>query len=275
MKRAWKQIATLSLLTALFSLAGCQKRTERSLSVFAAISLRPALLEIIGETEEITFHWGSSGLLSSQLQTSPRAADVFLSADSHWIEKLRDALPEKQLKTVQFARNPLVLAHCVDAPHRTQNWLSNTGPLLLVGDPETVPLGALTKEWLSNSKNPPSSEALWQQLEKRLTLLPSAEMVVQYLRRTPSAVAFIYQSDLTRFPSELRAIPLNPRLATTQTAATYTGAILERTKDPAMAQRALRFFETLQSPGAQKTFETQGFEPIGRSAKPDPQQASE
>lgn len=225
-----------------------------SLSISAAISLTDALTEIITLYEkenpvEITLNLGGSGSLAQQIQQGA-PVDLFISANENWMDTLEtDGLLLENTR-VKVTGNQLVLISNqtdIEAAESLETQLTSSNKQLAIGNPESVPAGAYTKEALQNI-------GIWDDLQEQIILAKDVRQVLTYVETGNVTYGFVYASDaknssdstiLTTIPNDLHE------------AVTYPGAILEATHYPKEAENFLTF---LSSTEAQEIFKKYGFQ---------------
>lgn len=239
-------LVALTCVAWLSPLGGCKRSaTGESVVVSAAISLRPALRELVrcfpGGSGSIHLNFGASGFLATQIEQGAPAA-IFLSADPRWIERLRQrGLVRRQI--VGFVRGDLVLVVPVRAAPRWRgrgsesyrDWLKQLASpsvrRIAIGNPRSVPLGKHSKQALVHV-------GLWSALSPKLIFAEHAAQVLDYVRRGEVDAALVYATDLALYRRELHRVVTIPELA--HGGIRYAAALLVRRSSP-LAERFLRF----------------------------------
>lgn len=192
-------------LVALAAAAG-----PRTVRVSCAISLRPALAEIIDsqrrEHPDLRFliNAGGSGLLAQQvIRGAP--VDLFVSASSVELERLQgEGLVLEGSRRV-IAGNSLVIVSPAGAPlPGSLNGLSDPAfDTIAVGNPKTAPLGRYTAQTLAH-------HGLDDVLRERLVYGENARQVGEYVARGEAAAGLVYRSDALLLGNRVRIGPEIP-----------------------------------------------------------------
>ncbi|MEX0300534.1 MAG: molybdate ABC transporter substrate-binding protein [Kordiimonas sp.] len=246
------------LLTAIFGLTSppIAQQTDRPLIIFAAASLTDALNKHAKNWSQKTgnhlpkLSFAASAIMARQIQAGA-PADVFISANTHWIGTILDAgLAEGETSTV--AQNQLVFAGSASAPSQTvpsdgqafMAIVSSNRPIAMA-DPRTAPAGAYAQRYLENIN-------LWDGLQSRLAFSSNVRQTLLLIERG-GLHGFVYSSDTTG----------NPRVKTIFTVPTeLSGAILYKAaKIKGSPQSASDFIRFLLAPENQNTWQTTGFTP--------------
>lgn len=188
---------------------------------------------------------GSSGSLARRIEAGAEA-DLFLSADEKWMDRLEQrGLLLDGSRRVLFG-NRLVLVGQEAAPltwTTRPSWLQR----LAIGDPASVPVGSYAQEALRTL-------GWWEALEPDLVLSPDAASLVQNLRRGRAPYGILYRSDLG-LAGGLHLLATLPQAL--HEPIHYSVAVLRRAPHRAAALAAL---ESLESPGALALARGLGFE---------------
>jgi molybdate transport system substrate-binding protein len=241
-----KCLAALLLATAAFT-----PRPQPPLTVFAAASLTDAFQEL-GDTLRrrepqlrVVFNFAGSQVLALQIEHGA-AADVFASADDHWMAHLEKA----QLldgEPQPFAHNRLVLIVPNANPARiaTLPDLARPGVKLILAA-ERVPAGRYARQAIAS---------LGQHvLANVVSNEENVRNVVAKVRLGEADAGIVYASDVT--PAVARrvrtiAIPESHNVVTT-----YPIAVLRHAPN---AARARAFIALVRSPAGQEVLERHGF----------------
>jgi len=212
-------------------------RLRADVTLAAAISLKPALEKARPDLEKaagekITFTFGASGTLASQIQQGA-PIDLFLSADRSTAEKLAAANAADKASLHVFAGNELVLIFSPLSSSAPPKSLADIPRLksLAIGDPKIVPAGAYAQQLLTSLK-------LWDTLDKT-TQLVTAENVAQvlsFVSRGDVEAGIVYASDAKA------ALPAPPTRAT----------IVVATADPTL-HRPIEYVSVIVSASQNKT----------------------
>ena len=176
---------------------------EKPLIIFAASSLTAPLSDIAKAYEaetgtKVILSFGSSSALARQLSMGAPGR-VFISAHKKWISWFQENIKStEQTPALSIAQNGLVLATRVETAKQLglkadQNWDTYFSALgnqrLIIGQPDTVPLGQYTFAYLQN-KN------LWDQVKDQLAPARDALGAVMLLKSGQSPLAILYQNDV-------------------------------------------------------------------------------
>lgn len=244
-----------------------QRATDRGvedepgeLVVFAAASLRDALGELAPLFEDrigvpMRFNFAGSNVLARQIAAAP-GADVFLSADEAWVDRL--AAEERLVpgsRRVFLSNRLVVVGH-----HETQLGLDRLADLtvlefrwLALGDPLGVPAGRYSRSAL-DSVVLDSGESLWRALEPRVAPTADVRAALAMVEAQPGVLGIVYRSDAV----SARSAKLLFELPEQHTPDIRYVAALVRDGDEDLGRR---FLDALRDPAAVETFERRGFEP--------------
>ncbi len=225
------------------------------LTVFAAASVKEALDEQVGrfqaETgDRIVVSYGGSNALARQVEAGA-PADVFLSADTDWIDYLdkRDLL--RPGTRTDLLRNRLVLI----APADVRASLSigpgfALGPALGSGrlamaNPESVPAGKYGKAALA-------ALGVWTSVESRIARTDNVRAALVLVARGETPLGIVYTTDAIAEP-KVRIVDTFPEQ--THPPIVYPIAIIASSRSPI----AQRFVDNLHSPAARVIWVRHGF----------------
>jgi molybdate transport system substrate-binding protein len=162
------------------------------LSISAAASLKEVINELsvsyAKKNPGVTFvkSYGGSGQLAKQIEQGA-PADIFLSANSEWMEylKSRKAVDEKSIGT--FAYNELVFA---GSPELKVSGMRDVVKLarIAIGSPKSVPAGEYAMEAFRKS-------GIDKKLEKKLVMARDVRECLMYAERGEVDGAFVYRTD--------------------------------------------------------------------------------
>jgi len=226
-----------------------------ALTVFAAASVKEALDEQVGrfqaETgDRIVVSYGGSNALARQVEAGA-PADIFLSADTDWIDYLdkRDLL--RPGTRSDLLRNRLVLI----APADVRTSLSigpgfALGPALGTGrlamaNPESVPAGKYGKAALA-------ALGVWTSVESRIARTDNVRAALMLVARGEVPLGIVYTTDAIAEP-KVRIVDAFPEQ--THPPIVYPIAIVASSRSPV----AQRFVDDLHSPAARAIWVRHGF----------------
>ena len=259
--------ALVILLPALIGgLGGCgwnvddaESSSQKEIVVFAAASLTDALTEAADGFEAATkvnvqFNFAGSNVLARQLDSSSKA-DVFVSADEHWMNHAAaNGRIREQTRSV-FLSNTLVLIGPAGTEHdfKSPKDLCNADfRLFIVGDPDAVPAGRYTRDWLSEI--PCKTGTVWDSVQARLSPIPNTRAALAQISSTPEVLGAVYRTDYLQATNRVKLLYELPRKGGPKIQ--YNVAI---TSDSDVGTVGAQFVKYLQSRAAALIFERHGF----------------
>jgi molybdate transport system substrate-binding protein len=225
------------------------------LTVLAAASLKGALDEQVGKFQaetgaRIVVSYGGSNALARQIEAGA-PADVFLSADTDWVDYLdRHNLLRPGTRT-DLLRNRLVLI----APADTQTSLSiglgfalgaalGTGKLAMA-NPDSVPAGKYGRAALT-------ALGVWTSVESRIARTDNVRAALTLVARGEAPFGVVYATDAIAEP-KVRIVDTFPEQS--HPPIVYPVAIVASSRSPS----AQRFVDSLSSPAARTIWVRHGF----------------
>lgn len=170
-----------------------------NLTVFAAASTVQVL-------DEIRDHWdpenktrlrivyGSSGALARQIDAGA-PADIYFSANSHWVDHLAQQKRIRPDTRLTVFRNRIVLVAPATAqlptPFSLQTGIAAAlGPdgRLAIGDPQHVPAGIYARQALGGL-------GLWAQLSHRTVRTQNVRLALALVQRGEARLGIVYYTD--------------------------------------------------------------------------------
>lgn len=244
-------------------------RSTRTLTVFAAISLRGAFDEIAGEFERanpgvsVVQNLEGSQRLRTQLEHGARA-DVFASADQKQMD-LADAGGMLEGPAVSFATNGLaVIVPIGNGPVTDLKDLGNQGVKLSLASPD-VPAGGYARHMiakLGTREGDPDPRLASPPLTSRImanvvTLETNVSAVATKVALGEVDAGVVYMTDVVaeHVMGRVRVITIPEN---SNVVAAYPVAALRESNDPRLANDFIRF---LLSPVGQSILESHGFGP--------------
>jgi len=222
--------------------------------VFAAASLTN-VLNTIGKAYEtktgkhVTFSFAASSALARQIEASA-GADMFISADSEWMDYLDNKGLMKHETRRNLLGNHLVLIAPADsktvlkiAPHFNLLGALNSGRLS-VADPDSVPAGKYGKQALT-------SLGVWNTVVDHLASAENVRVALAYVARGEAPLGIVYSTDAMSEP-KVRIIDTFPEI--THAPIVYPVALTKDAKPEAAA-----FLTYLGNPEATVVFAKAGF----------------
>ncbi len=246
------KINLLPLLLACSLLAAGLARGAE-ITVFAAASLTESLKEIAVAFEKQTgdkvgFNFAASGPLVRQIEAGA-PADVFFSAD----EAKMDVLDKKGLivKTTRQSRlsNQLVIVALPDATvaiASPKDLVAFGVKRIALGDPQTVPAGTYSKEYLAKLE-------LWPEVEKKMVPCESVRAVLMAVESGNVEAGIVYRTDAA-ISKKVKIVYVVPAEAGPKIS--YPVALLKDARQPEAAGKFLKYLTT--SP-AGEVFARRGF----------------
>ena len=190
---------TILILALLLSVSAFSKE----IVVSAAASLKNCLEEILPEYEKLSgdkvlLNLGGSGTLRTQIENGV-PVDLFISADQKNVKILVDKNIVKKENTYDFLSNSLIL---VKSPYSKSNinsieGLKNSDVYLVIGNPDTAPVGNYTLTALKNL------EILDKLNREKLVYAKDVSAVVQYVEIGEADFGVIYNSDRNRMKNPI------------------------------------------------------------------------
>jgi molybdate transport system substrate-binding protein len=225
------------------------------LTIFAAASVKEALDEQVGKFQaqtstRIVVSYGGSNALARQVEAGA-PADIFLSADTDWIDYLdkRDLL--RAGTRTDLLRNRLVLIAPADArtslsigPSFALGAALGTGRLAMA-NPESVPAGKYGKAALT-------ALGVWTSIESRIARTDNVRAALMLVARGEAPLGIVYATDAIAEP-KVRIVDTFPEQ--THPPIVYPIAILASSRTPS----AQGFVDNLHSPAARAIWVRHGF----------------
>ena len=194
MKRLTTLILALLLSVSTFS---------KEIVVSAAASLKNCLEEILPKYEKLSgdkvlLNLGGSGTLRTQIENGV-PVDLFISADQKNVKILVDKDIVKKENSYDFLSNSLIL---VKSPYSKSSvnsveGLKNSDVYLVIGNPDTAPVGNYTLTALKNL------EILDKLNREKLVYAKDVSAVVQYVEMGEADFGVIYNSDKNRMKNPI------------------------------------------------------------------------
>ncbi len=190
---------TILILALLLSVSTFSKE----IVVSAAASLKNCLEEILPEYEKLSgdkvlLNLGGSGTLRTQIENGV-PVDLFISADQKNVKILVDKDMAKKENSYDFLSNSLIL---VKSPYSKSSvnsieGLKNSDIYLVIGNPDTAPVGNYTLTALKNL------EILDKLNREKLVYAKDVSAVVQYVEMGEADFGVIYNSDKNRMKNPI------------------------------------------------------------------------
>ena len=243
------------LLAACLTMPAVAGEARPPLLVFAAASLTNVLQELGTAYEQqsgraVKYSFAASSALARQAESGARA-DVFVSADTDWMDYLQARNLVDTASRVNLLGNRLVLIAPAGSPVQLRiapgfalaAALGRDGRLS-TGDPDAVPVGKYAKSALT-------SLGVWNQIADRLVRADNVRTALLFVERGEAPLGIVYATDA--------AIDSGVRIVDTFPAATHLPIVYPVARlaggDPAAAE----FITFLRSSAARAAFERYGF----------------
>lgn len=253
------RIARVWVILLLLVPSSCQREanTEReTVHVFAAVSLREGLEEIGRQFEaetgfDVSFNFAGSNVLAQQIQASSRA-DLFISADSDWMDYLQERGKLGENTRIDLLQNTLVAVCAKNARWMIENaeaFCQLDFAFLCIGEPEAVPAGRYARDWLA--RIPCSGTTAWELVRERVSPAPDVRAALAQVGSRADALGIVYLTDYLIYQDQLRLLFEGP-----SETVSYPAAMTEKGMGKLAAGR---FFTFLQSDESKAVFENFGF----------------
>jgi|TARA_B100000315_G_scaffold228709_1_gene237714 molybdate transport system substrate-binding protein len=223
--------------------------------IFAAASTAGAVNEITAmygasAQTQVAASFAASSTLARQIENGA-PADVFLSANSHWMDHLDRAQLLAPGTRRDLLGNRLVLIAPIGGPAETV--LSGDLPiaallgdgLLALGDPDHVPAGQYARAALS-------SLGLWGAVARKIAPMLDVRAALAMVARGEVPLGVVYRTDARASP-DVRIIAMFPE--TSHHPIVYPVAVVAGRA----GEEALAFHDYLASPAAGAVFAKHGF----------------
>jgi molybdate transport system substrate-binding protein len=248
---------SLAVCSALWAGAGSGRADDsaRSVTVFAAASLKNVLDETAKAMQpkgaKPVVSLAASSALAKQIELGA-PADLFISADSDWMDYLASKSLIRPETRTNIATNSLVLiapaasmASIELKPGAGIAALLGEGRLA-VADVKAVPAGKYAKAALESLQ-------IWSALESRLAQSENVRAALALVSRGESPLGIVYGSDARSDPS-VRIVAVFPD--STHPAIVYPAAVTAAAQSPDAAASLIRF---LTSPEGRAVLSANGF----------------
>lgn len=237
------------LLMLLVSCGGDRAAVETGPVVLAASSMQEAM-EDIADAWEAEGHpapvlsFAASSALARQIEQGA-PADLFVSADEHWMDELEGKSLLRAGSRGDVAGNALVVIARRADPSATLDNLG--GGRLALGDPSAVPVGRYAKASLERL-------GLWDKVSANVVPAENTRAALALVERGEAALGIVYVTDAEASDGvvAVRRLP-----ADSHPPIRYPASVLQGSKNA----QAPAFRAFLDSPQAQRIFARRGFAP--------------
>ena len=249
--------AILFALLCLCLICSAAAMAARPLTVFAAASLRESLDGVAHAWEagghgKVAVSYAASSALARQIEQGA-PADVFVSADTKWMDYLQDRKRIEPASRFVLVRNALVLVAPTASPLRSFDPAKRGALLaalgryrLAVAETSSVPAGIYAREALEKL-------GLWNSVATRLAQGENVRATLEYVARGDTPLGIVYLTDARAEP---RVKVLATFAAKTHEPIVYPAARTTSASDP---RAAAKFLEFLRSRQATAMFRNAGF----------------
>lgn len=243
------------LLSTLFAIqAHATETTSPPLLVYAAASLTNVLEELgtayqSSSGQAVKFSFTSSATLARQIEAGAKA-DVFVSADSEWM----DYLHNRQLINTRTRRNLLSNRLVLIAPADSQLQLRiATGFALAsalgkgrlsIGDPDSVPAGKYARSALT-------SLGVWNDVADKVVRGDSVRTALVFVERGEAPLGIVYETDAL-IDKQVRIVDYFP-------ASSHTSIVYPIALTASASSGADKFIDFLRGSAGEAAFRKYGF----------------
>lgn len=250
-------IGLLFILTSTFSFA------EDKVTVFAAASLTNALTEISAQYEKdkptkIVQSFAASSTLAKQIENGA-PADIFISADTKWMNYLQDKKLINVASRKEFLGNKLVLiapkgrGFTVKPENMKQDksfdFSKSFEGRLCTGDIDSVPAGIYAKESLTYLN-------WWDSIKTRIVGAQDVRGALAFVERGECGAGIVYETD-AKVSSKVEIVATFPEES--HKPIVYPLAFVVNAKNTKASDISMDYFNYLQSDAALDIFKKFGF----------------
>ncbi|MBE4291657.1 molybdate ABC transporter substrate-binding protein [Vibrio parahaemolyticus] len=249
--KAWKTHACLAaILSISFS-----TNAATDLKVYAASSMTNAIDEIVQDFKEkydvtVTPVYGGSSSIARQI-INGAPADVFISANTKWMDYLVDEGVIDGDNVTNLVRNSLVLI----APQTSSLAVFNfadakaweaalNGSRLALGNPTSVPAGMYAKESLTTL-------GVWKEIQTKVAPAKNVRLALALVERGEAPLGVVYKTD-AQLTNKVKIV--GEFASDTHAAIVYPAAVVNDSTE------SRQFFQYLKSEDAKRVFAHYGFQ---------------
>ncbi len=249
--KAWKTHACLAaILSISFS-----TNAATDLKVYAASSMTNAIDEIAQDFKEkydvtVTPVYGGSSSIARQI-INGAPADVFISANTKWMDYLVDEGVIDSDNVTNLVRNSLVLI----APQTSSLAVFNfadakaweaalNGSRLALGNPTSVPAGMYAKESLTTL-------GVWKEIQTKVAPAKNVRLALALVERGEAPLGVVYKTD-AQLTNKVKIV--GEFASDTHAAIVYPAAVVKDSTE------SRQFFQHLKSEDAKRVFAHYGFQ---------------
>ncbi len=249
--KAWKKHACLmALLSISFTV-----NAANNIKIYAASSMTNALDKIAQNFKNkyqvaVTPVYGGSSSIARQI-INGAPADVFVSANTNWMDYLVNEGVVKGDNVTYLVRNSLVLV----APQHANSVLFDfsdkkawrttlNGGRLALGNPASVPSGMYAKESLTKL-------GIWKDIQDKIAPAKNVRLALALVERGEAPLGIVYKTD-AQLTKKVKVI--GEFAQDTHSTIVYPAALISDTNE------SRQFFQYLQSDEAKAVFTYYGFQ---------------
>lgn len=241
------------LMVVIAMLTALNAHAEQKVTVFAAASLTNALTEVASVYEkaqnvQIQTSFASSSTLAKQIEKGA-PADIFVSADTKWMNYLQDKNLIKNESKLDLLGNRLVLiapkgkAFKVEMDKRF-NFAGAFAGKLCTGEIESVPAGIYAKQALKNLN-------WWDAVKMRIVGTQDVRAALVFVERGECEAGVVYETD-AKVSNKVEKLAIFPEAS--HEPIVYPLALVKNADASASA-----FYQFLKSESAKQIFAKYGF----------------
>ncbi len=249
--KAWKTHACLAaILSISFS-----TNAATDLKVYAASSMTNAIDEIAQDFKEkydvtVTPVYGGSSSSARQI-INGAPADVFISANTKWMDYLVDEGVIDSDNVTNLVRNSLVLIAPQSSSIAVFNFADSNaweaalnGSRLALGNPTSVPAGMYAKESLTTL-------GVWKEIQTKVAPAKNVRLALALVERGEAPLGVVYKTD-AQLTSKVKIV--GEFASDTHAAIVYPAAVVNDSTE------SRQFFQYLKSEDAKRVFAHYGFQ---------------
>jgi molybdate transport system substrate-binding protein len=248
-----KNINLILMLSSVLLLNSAVTYAEDKITVYAAASLNNALSDISAQyaAAKVIHSFAASSTLAKQIE-SGAPADIFISADTKWMNYLQDKALINSASRKDLLANKLVLIAPqgrgfkvnLDASFDLAQAFKGK---LCTGNTDAVPAGIYAKQALSYLH-------WWQPIESRIVGAQDVRAALAFVERGECAAGIVYETD-AKISSKVEIVATFAEAS--HTPIVYPAALLINSSR--VNKLSSDYLNYLQSPRAQAIFKKYGF----------------
>lgn len=175
--------------------AGSSRPARAEVVVYAAASLRDVLKRLAPACEKaleasLVFNFGASNDLARQIDAGNKA-DVFISADEEWMDRVEGAGLVDAGSRRSFLSNRLVVVGAADSTVGVRSPSDLAAPgvrRISLADPEAVPAGRYAKAWLERA-------GVWDAVRDRMVPALDVRAALAVVESGAAEAGIVYRTD--------------------------------------------------------------------------------